>query len=153
MSHKGIRLLIKDTAESLGDDIEFMYARTSDFDQAASSKRYPFINLDPLSAIPEYTINGVSNYMKRWLCSMAFYGKDQADSVPEQYEKILDDTDALVDNFLNKLNFYSLQSDSIIISNVNQQPFVKATAAILTGFILTFQVQQSDQFNYCGLDC
>lgn len=153
MSHKGIRLLISDIVQSLGDDIEFMYARTSDFNLAASEKRYPFVNLDTLAAIPEYTVNGVQNYMKRWICSMAFYGKDQAESVPEQYEKILDDSDDLVDKFLNKLNFYSLKSDEIVISNVNQQPFVKATSAILTGFILTFQIQQTDQFNYCGLGC
>jgi len=152
VSHKGIRLLIKDTAKGLGDDIEFEYGRTSDFNITASSKRYPFINLDPLSAIPEYTVNGVSNYMKRWLCSMAFYGKDQADSVPDEYEKILDDSDALVDKFLNNLNTYSLQADTIIISNVNQQAFIKTTAAILTGFVLTFQIQQTDQFDYCR-DC
>ena len=37
---------------------------------------------------------------------MAFYGKDQADSTQDQYEKILDDTDYLVDRFLNNLNTY-----------------------------------------------
>lgn len=153
MSHKGIRLLIQDTAQSLGDDIQFDYARTSDFNVTASSQRYPFTTLDLLSAIPEYTVDGVSNYMKRWLCSMAWYGLDKADSTPEEYEKILDDIDALIDKFLNKLNFYSLEADTIIISSVNQQPFVKATSAILTGFTLTFQIQQSDQFNYCGLEC
>lgn len=137
----------------MGDDIQFDYARTSDFNVTASSQRYPFITLDLLSAIPEYTVDGVSNYMKRWLCSMAFYGLDKADSTQDFYEKILDDTDTLVDKFINKLNFYSLEADTIIISNVNQQPFVKATSAILTGFTLTFQIQQSDQFNYCEPEC
>lgn len=153
MSHKGIRLLIQDTAQSLGDDIQFDYARTSDFNVTASSQRYPFITLDLLSAIPEYTVDGVSNYMKRWLCNMAFYGLDSSGSTQDEYEKILDDMDVLIDKFINKLNFYSLEADTIIISSVNQQPFVKATSAILTGFTLTFQIQQSDQFNYCGLEC
>lgn len=84
---------------------------------------------------------------------MAFYGLDKQDSTQDEYEKILDDIDDLVDKFLNKLNFYSLKSDEIIISNINQQPFVKATSAVLTGFLLNFQLQQTDQFNYCGLDC
>lgn len=153
MSHKGIRLLIQDAAQSLGDDIQFDYARTSDFNVTASAQRYPFITLDLLSAIPAYTINGVSNYMKTWLCSMAFYGLDTAGSTQDEYEKILDDMDSFVDKFLNKLNFYTEQSDTVLISSVNQTPFVKATSANLTGFTLTFQLQQTDQFNYCGLDC
>ena len=153
MSHKGIRLLIEDTAKSLGDDIQFDYARTSDFNITASAQRYPFITLDLLSSIPEYTIDNTRNYMKRWLCSMAFYGLDKQDSTQAEYVKILDDADDLVDKFINKLNFYSANSDDIIITNINQQPFVKNTSAILTGFVLTFQIQQTDQFNYCGLGC
>lgn len=153
MSHKGIRLLIQDTAQSLGDDIQFDYARTSDFNVTASSQRYPFITLDLLSAIPEYTVDGVSNYMKRWLCQMAFYDKNSRSVTQDEYEKILDDVDGLVDNFLNKLNFYSLQADTILISNVRQTAFIDATSAHLTGYLLDFQIQQSDQFNYCSLDC
>lgn len=84
---------------------------------------------------------------------MAFYGLDKEGSTQEDYEKILDEIDDLVDKFINKLNFYSLKSDEIILTSINQQPFVKATSATLTGFILTFQLQQSDTFNYCGLDC
>lgn len=153
MSHKGIRLLIEDTAKSLGDDIQFDYARTSDFNITASDQRYPFIVLDPLSAVPEYTVDNVSNYMKRWNCAMAFYGLDKEASTQDQYEKILDDIDELVDKFINKLNFYSVKSDQIIITSMSQQPFVKATSAILTGFLLNFQLQAQDDFNYCGLDC
>lgn len=153
MSHKGIRLLIQDAAQSLGDDIQFDYARTSDFNVTASAQRYPFITLDLLSAIPEYTVNGVSNYMKRWLCNMAFYGLDKEGSTQDEYEKILDDADDLVDKFLNKLNFYSEKSDTLLIASVNQTPFLKVGSAILTGFTLSFQLQQTDQFNYCGLDC
>lgn len=153
MSHKGIRLLIQDTAQSLGDDIQFDYARTSDFNQQASSRRYPFITLDLLNAIPAYTVNGVSNYMKTWLCSMAFYGLDTAGSTQDEYEKILDSLDDLVDKFLNKLNFYSAKSDVITVASINQTAFVKATSAKLTGFTLTFQLQQADDFNYCGLGC
>ncbi len=106
MSHKGIRLLIQDTVKSLGDDIDFTYARTSDFNIGASDKRYPYVVLDPISAVPEYTVDNVSNYMKRWICSMAFYGADKVDSTQEHYVKILDDTSDLVDKFVNKLNFY-----------------------------------------------
>lgn len=156
MSHKGIRLLIEDTAKSLGDDVQFTYARTSDFN-ILKDKRYPFITLDPLSAVPVYANNNVSNYMKTWAVSMAFYQLDSDASTQEDYAKILDEMDGYVDNFLNKLNFYSLNrnidSDEIILTSISQPPFIKATADVLTGYLLTFQMQVTDQFNYCGLDC
>ena len=157
MSHKGIRLLIQDAAKSLGDDIDFDFARTSDFNITASEKRYPYIVLDTPSAIPEYSVDGVTNYSKRWLCSMSFYGLDNEASTQEEYVQILDACDVLVDRFVNKLNFYQysseMNSDNILILNINQQPFIKTTSACLTGFILTFQVQVTDNFNYCGLGC
>lgn len=156
VSHKGIRLLIEDTAKSLGDDIQFTYARTSDFN-LMRDKRYPFITLDPLPSTPAYNADNVSNYMKTWAVSMAFYQLDNEGSTQEDYAKILDEMDGYVDNFLNKLNFYSfngpINSDELIIININQSPFVKATADILTGYILTFQLRVNDQFNYCGLEC
>lgn len=156
MSHKGIRLLIEDVSKSLGNDIQFTYARTSDFNQTPK-QRYPFIVLDLITATPRYADNNVSNYMKQWNCSMAFYLMDDADSTQEQYTPLLDETDDLVDKFINKLNFYAFgsetNSDSLVIQNMSQTPFVKMTAQILTGHLLTFQLLVNDQFNYCGLDC
>jgi hypothetical protein len=151
VSHKGIRLLIQDVAKSLGDDIQFTYARTSDFN-ILRDKRYPFITLDPLTSAAIYAVDNVQNYSKTWACTMAFYEMDKATSTQEEYSKILDSTDVLVDSFINKLNFYSLKSDSIVITNISQNPFIKAMADILTGHILTFNVQVLDTFNYCGLD-
>lgn len=156
VSHKGIRLLIQDAAQSLGDDIQFTYARTSDFN-VMRDKRYPFITLDPLVSAPVYADNNVSNYIKTWQPQMAFYQLDNEASGQEEYALILDEMDSYVDNFLNKLNFYSLNqpltSNEIVITNISQTPFIKATADILTGYIITFRMQVSDQFNYCSLGC
>lgn len=152
MSHKGIRLLIQDVAKSLGDDIQFSYARTSDVN-ILRDKRYPFIALDLMPASATYATDDVQNYSKSWNASMAFYELDDMASTQEEYSKILDSTDELVDNFINKLNFYSLKSDSIIITSINQTPFVKQLADVLTGHILSFTITVLDDFNYCGFDC
>lgn len=156
VSHKGIRLLIQDSALSLADDMQFTYARTSDFN-VMRDKRYPFITLDPLSSVPVYTDNNVSNFMKTWQVEMAFYQLDNLASIQEEYALILDEMDGYVDNFINKLNFYSesqqITSNEIVITNIVQTPFIKATADILTGYLLSFRVQVNDQFNYCGLGC
>jgi ATP:corrinoid adenosyltransferase len=155
VSHKGIRVLLEDTARSLGDDIQFDYGRTSDFNQLRD-KRYPFISVSPLTASASYTVNNVFNYAKTYQVSAAFYQLDREDSGQDQYALILDEMNALADNFINKLNYYMetcLSSDELIITGVSQQPFIKATADILTGYIMTFSVQVTDDFNYCGLGC
>jgi len=156
MSHKGIRLLIEDVAKSLGDDIQFTYARTSDFNNLRD-KRYPFISLDPLTSVPFYAIDNTRNYMKRWAAQMAFYQLDNESSDQTQYAKILDEMDTYVDNFLNTLNMKAtglcVDSDDILITNMGQQSFIKTTADTLTGWILTLQIEVSDQFNYCEIDC
>lgn len=153
MSHKGIRLLIEKTAKSLGDDIQFTYARASDFNQLRN-KRYPFISLGLLTANSSYTVNNVQNYTKVWSCLMSFFELDKAASDENEIAAILDSTDVLVDTFINRLNFYTQsQEGDIIITAINQTPFVKETADILTGQILSFNIQVPDNWDYCENGC
>lgn len=153
MSHKSVRLLIESTAKSLADDIQFTYARTSDFN-VIRDKKYPFITLDPLNATPQFTDTGVT-YIKAWTCNMAFYQLDKEGSSQDEYALILDEMSLYVDKFINKLNLYSTQSDTIVISSVSQTAFIKATADILTGYLLTFTLLAQDDFDFCAddLDC
>lgn len=153
MSHKSVRLLIESTAKSLADDVQFTYARTSDFNMMRD-KKYPFITLDPLNSTPQFTDNGVT-YIKAWACNMAFYQLDKEGSTQDQYALILDEMSDYVDKFVNKLNLYSSQADTITIQTVNQQAFIKATADILTGYLLTFTLLAQDDFDFCedDLDC
>lgn len=153
MSHKSIRKLIEDTARSLQDDIQYSYGKDTDFNQE-KKKSFTLINTSPLTATPAYRVNGTSNYMKQWNVEMAFYSFDVESSIGSEYSEILDRMDPLVDQFINKLNFFSLKSDSLIIQGINQTPFIKVTADILTGYILTFQLIVNDDFDYCSInDC
>lgn len=153
MSHKSVRLLIEGTAKSLADNIQFTYARTSDFNMMRD-KKYPFITLDPLNATPQFTDTGVT-YIKAWSCNMAFYQLDKEGSSQDEYAVILDEMSLYVDKFINKLNLYSTDADTIVIQNVSQTAFIKATADILTGYLLTFTLLAQDDFDYCAddLDC
>jgi hypothetical protein len=156
VSHKGIRLLLEDTAKSLGDNIQFDYGRTSDFNQLRD-KKYPFISSALLIASASYTVNNVTNFSKVYQVQLAFYQLDKEDSGQDEYALILDEMNALADSYFNKLNFYAatqcLNSDDIILTGMSQQPFVKTTADILTGYFMNFSLTVSDDFNYCGLGC
>ena len=152
MSHKGIVQLIEDTAKSLADDMQFSYGRGSDVNMLRD-KRYPFVSLDPLRSSAEYAVDSTQNYSKTWTINMAFYFLDSTDSTQDQYKNLLDEADDLVDKFINKLNFYSLKADTIIISGISQEPVIKVMADVITGYILSFNIQTTDDFNYCGYDC
>lgn len=151
MSHKGIRLLIEDTVHKLGDNIHFTYAKESDFN-ILRDKEYPFIALDPLTATSGYTVNNTSNFVKVWNAEMAFHAIDNEASTQEEYAVILDNMDDLVDRFIQMLNFYSANED-IIIQDINQTWFIKATADILTGYTLSFKIVVPDNWNYCKDVC
>lgn len=151
MSHKGIRLLIENVSRSLADDIEFAYGRRSDVN-AIRDKQYPFISLDPPSAASTFSDNDTFNYSKTWSVQMAFYGLDDAASSGDEYKEILDKCDVLVDKFITKLNFTSQDDIGIVITNINQTVFIKALADCLTGYILSFNVQVPDNWDYCR-DC
>lgn len=149
MSHKGIRYLIENISKALADDIQFTYARKSDFNQIRD-KKYPFISLDPLSASSSFAVDNTFNYSKVWTAEMAFYGLDNAASDGDEYREILDEMDKLVDTFVTRLNFTSQDHDGLLITNINQQPFIKATKDILTGYYLTFNITVPDNWDYCN---
>jgi hypothetical protein len=150
VSHKGIRLLIEKTVNNLSDDIQFSYATETDFNQS-EKKGSILVNLAPLNSVPAYRVNGTTNYMKQWNVELVFYKVDNTSSV-EEYKKILDDLDEMVDKFINELNFYSVKADDITLSAFNQASFVKATADVLTGWLLTFQILANDDYDPCR-DC
>jgi len=78
---------------------------------------------------------------------------DKADSNADQSTKILDDRDLIVDRFTQALDdWYERSYDevgAITIQNDTQQPFYKDDTDINTGWLLTFQMVVSDDFNYC----
>lgn len=152
MSHKSIRKLIEDTVKNIRDDIDYSYGKQTDFNQARNDSSFFFVTTGEMSATAVYAVDGTYNFSKRWSVTMIFYKQDREDSAMEDYSLILDEVDEAVDRFYNDLNFFASKSEQILLTNFNQQPVIKATAHILTGFILSFQITAQDDFTYCR-DC
>lgn len=151
MSHKSIRLLLEDVAKSLSDKVRFGYGRRTEFNMI-EKKRYPYIWLLPLSGSRRY-INNESTKTKTWSIALVFLDQDKADANEKESERILDAQDLIVDRYLQQLDdWYERSYDTIgafTIQNDNQQPFYKDDADIHTGWLLTFQIVVSDDFEYC----
>ena len=145
MSHKSLRTLIENTVKSIHDDVQYSYGEETDFNQTRK-KGVIMVNLSPLVANSVFDDNNVLNYSKAWNIQMAVYKRDKQDNV--NYGEILDATDDFIDRFVNKLNL----TETLTISGINQTPFIKALADILTGHLLTMTVTLNDSFEYCE-DC
>lgn len=157
MSHKAVRQLIRDTAKSLGDSIEFVYARKTDFN-SIRDKKYPFIQLELLNSSASLNENNVT-LNASYPVAMTFYQLDSLTGAEDETTNILDITDDLVQSFMRKMNLYSFTEDdsvvvstkNITLSNFKMQSFVKMTTDCLTGWILTFDMEVPDYFDYCSL--
>lgn len=145
MSHKSLRTLIENTVKSIHDDVQYSYGEETDFNQTRK-KGVIMVNLSPLVANTVFADNNVLNYSKAWNIEMAFYKQDKQDSL--NYYELLDETDDFIDRFVNKLNL----TQTLTISGINQTPFIKALADILTGHLLYMTVTLNDDFEYCE-DC
>lgn len=145
MSHKSLRTIIENTVKSIHDDVFFYYGEESDFNQAKKNN-WLMVNLAPMTAAASFADNNVLNYSKSWAIAMVFYKFDTQANL--KYGEILDITDDLVDRFVNKLNL----TETLTITNMNQQAFIKAEADILTGHLLSMTITLTDDWDYCE-DC
>lgn len=145
MSHKALRLLVEDTVKSLHDAIQYSYGEESTFNQS-EKKDFIMVNVTLMPSAGVFSVNEVTNMSKTWTINLGWYKFDTEDSI--DYYKIHDDIDPLCDRFINLLN----QRDDLNITAFNQQPFVKTTTDILTGYLQIVTVRLMDDFDYCH-DC
>jgi hypothetical protein len=158
MSHRSVVQLLKDSAVSLSDNIQFGYGLRSDFNQAAKGKENTFVWFLPLTGAPAFTTNdNTQGFQKTWNCIGFFFRHNtESGDQPTEYKPILDDMDTLVDQFIHRLNDWSMKDTDnvgpITMRNFQQTPYIKADADILTGWWLSFQLTTPDDFIYCTPD-
>lgn len=154
MSHKSVRLLLEDVAKSLADKMQFGYGRRSEFN-LIENKRYPYIWLLPMTATRR---NNNGTVTKLWNIAILFLDADQAANDAPQTTKIHDEMDVVLDRFIHNLDHWDyIESIGIYqhfvgtttITSQVQQPFYKDDSDINSGWLLTFQLEASDDFSYC----
>lgn len=151
MSHRSVRLLIEAAAKSLSDDIQFGYGRRSDFNQSGE-KSYPYVWLLPLTASQ---VIGPTR-TKTWSIVLVVINLDKSDSEHKEFDCILDEMDELADKIVIRIDDWYRSTEDIVgtlsITNVNQVSIIKEDADIHTGWLITFQMTVSDDFEYCVPD-
>lgn len=142
MSHKSLRIALEKAALSIQDDVQYSYGRVSDLNQDGVDK-FLIINVSPLVANSSFADNEVNNFSKAWNVEMVFAMMDT--DAERYYESILDRCDDYVDRFIMRLNLV----DTMVLTSINQTPFIKGYADVLTGYIVTFTATVTDDHDYC----
>lgn len=155
MSHKAVREFIRDTALMVRDDINFYYARESNFN-VLPGKQYPAVLLKPLRHEPDRTATAMGRMYK---CTIIFYKLDSKEGDEFETQEILDATDVTLNQFqilinrrvMNEDSNELLNSEIVSLTNESVEPRIKFTAENLTGWEYNFNLLVPDQFTYCPL--
>lgn len=154
MSHRAIRCLIGDAVKSLDDKIQFGYGRRSDFN-IPNNKSYPFVWLLPLTATTTIPSNG-AGITKGWNVVLVVIDIDKSGSKEKEFDKILDRMSDIGDALIRRIDdWYQSGSDivgTLTINTVNQTTIIKEDSDIHTGWLYSFQMITSDDFDYCTPD-
>lgn len=138
MKRSEIRAYIKSGVDTLSPSIKFNSGRISEFSSGRNNE-YPFVWLESLSSTPEVTESGKT--FDNWSVALHIAKLDKADSTPEQYEALVDDCDYIAQQLWSQYNTILSDSNKLILTGADRQPFIHKHADNTTGVILTFNIQ------------
>lgn len=85
-----------------------------------------------------------------WNINLHIGKKDSMDSLPEEYELIIDDCDFIAQQLIRQYNLDLADSDTITITGISRQPFVKKHGGLLfSGVTLSFSLNGPDKTDLC----
>lgn len=138
MTRADIRAYIKSGVDAMSPSISFNSGRITEFNSQRSNE-YPYVWLESLSSAPDVTDSGAT--FDVWSVIMHIAKLDKADSLPEQYEALIDDCDYIAQQLWSQYNTILGTSTKLILSGGERQPFIHKHADDTTGVILTFTIQ------------
>lgn len=159
MSHRAVRLLIRDAVKSVRDEVQFIYGRKSDAN-AVKNKRLPFVTLSPLTSTANLTDDSF-NLTTTYSIGLVFYRMDDLQGNEEGTAKVLDEMADFADKAIQYLNRSGedygesiqdgLTTDMVKLSNIRKEAVIKVMSDMLTGWIVEFDLIVPDNFDYCSI--
>jgi hypothetical protein len=151
MLYESLYNLLKDISDNIGFDNEFSHGRGSDINVFSKQDKSVLIWLSPIRKTFTFPNQG-SRMFSNWAVELAFYMKDQKDANNDQSREILQTTDKVSTKYLIDLQNRLVELDNVfdeVSIQGSQQPFIKVTTHVLTGHLVTFQLNLPDDFHYC----
>jgi hypothetical protein len=146
MKRSEVRAFVKSGVDYLNQSIPFNSGRISDFNKQRSNE-YPYVWLESLSVTPDIQAQGPP--MDSWNIVLHILNIDKVDSLPEQYELIIDECDEIGQHLVKTFNDLLTDSKNIVPDGVSRDPFIKLHADCLTGIVLSFNINTWDKSSFC----
>lgn len=147
MKRSEVRAFIKSAVNSVSPAVRFNSGLLTFFNSNRENK-YPYVFMESANVSPDFPNTNLAP-TNSWNIILHCADLDRADSIPDQYELIVDDMDELAAELIAKINQVTSGYKDIKIESVDRTPFVKKHADILSGVILTFTIIEVDKTNYC----
>lgn len=156
MTRSQIRTFLKAGADALSMD--FDSGRVSEF-ASKSDKKFPFAWVEDLKASSDF--GGAANLIDDWDVIIHIAKPDAADSLPYQYEAIIDECDNLARKLIWQYNVILYDSTNVTtanqdlyklltLSSVNRDPFYKRYGnPVMSGIVLSFTLNSPDKTDVC----
>ncbi len=146
MRREDLRSYIKSGVDALSPSIKFNSGRITEFNSQRNNE-YPYVWLESLSSAPEVTDAGQS--FDVWAIIIHVAKKDKPDSIPEQYEALVDECDYIAQQLWSQYNTILSTSTKLTLTGGARDPFIHKHADDTTGVILTFSIQDFSPTPIC----
>ena len=145
MKRSEVRQFVEDGVNQITPALDYYEGLITDFNSKRNNQ-YPAVHL--LLETTDTELDG-SAPTDDWDIVLIIAKLDKMDSLPPQYEGIVDDchyiSQQLIYKYRNIVNGYKL----VTIEDVKREKFVKKYADCLTGIELSFTLKAPDQTNVC----
>lgn len=145
MTRQEVRAFLEEGVNALAPVLRFNAGRLSEFN-SEFNKEYPYCwnyNLQPGTELRN------SLPLDSWAVTIRIAKLDKTDSLPIQYEPIVDDCDYIAQQLVKKYNDVLTDSKLVTLTGISRVPFYKQHSDCLTGVDLTFTLNVPDKTPLC----
>lgn len=144
MKRSEIRAFLKAGVDALSPSIKFNAGRVSEF-ASETNKPFPYVWVDELQGT-----GAAENPQENWEVSMLIAKLDKMDSLPAQYEALVDECDYIAQQLVIQYRNILTTSKKVSISDTPRVPFIKRnTPDVTTGVTLTFTIADFSPVPIC----
>lgn len=149
MKRSEIRTFIEAGVTAVNSSLDFGYGRITEWNSNRSNL-YPGVwwESDQPVAV-ELTENQLP--VNSWPVRLHIGKKDKADSMPSDYDLLVDDCDLVAQQLIRQYSqiLEGALYDLVAIEDISREPFIKKNADLITGVLLTFTLKSPDTTSLC----
>lgn len=149
MKRSEIRTFLKNGVNALTPVPEFGSGRLSEF-ASKLDHTYPAVWQVVRPVDVELLASGGGSPLDNWDIELVVAQKDTMDSMPAQYEELIDAADFIAQKLIYQYRNATSGYKMLHIHSIKREPFVKKkTPDVCTGVMLTFTLTSNDKTNVC----